>query len=69
MSTRNEWYAAYSAQRRLRGRAFYVARSHEITDALRKVLPPVVRIERSTMISGKPASCLKLYPPAKGGAK
>lgn len=63
MSIREEWYAAFSRQRRLRGKGLYVARSHVVTAALRVVLPPVTRIERSTMMSGKTASCLKIYPP------
>lgn len=65
MSTQNEWKHAYGRQRELVGRALYVSRNRAVTEALRIVMPPVARVQHSQMISGRPASCLLVYPPVE----
>ena len=55
MTMREAWYHAYSQQRRyLRRGAYYVAREHAITDALRRIFV-VTRIRQTRMNSGRRA--------------
>ena len=60
---REEWYEAYRRQRRDRGKYLVVANYTIVTEALRRVMPPVRRIVHSRMNSGRPASTVEIYPP------
>jgi hypothetical protein len=63
MSIKAEWYETYRRQRMYRGRAVVVSRETIVTEAIRKVMPPVQHVVHTRMNSGRSASYTRLLPP------
>lgn len=63
MTKQQAWKDAYGRQRLYRGKAVYVARDRDITEALRRVMPPGRQIIHTSLNSGRPASYAILLPP------